>query len=86
MRILLLAYLLVFGGQSALAATYYVNAEKGNDANTGQSKNKAWKSIYHVNQQTFQPGDKILFKAGSVFTGSLMPKGSGKKGQPIVID
>lgn len=86
MRILLLAYLLAFGGQSALAATYYVNAEKGNDANTGQSKTKAWKSIYHVNQQTFQPGDKILFKAGSVFTGSLMPKGSGKKGEPIVID
>lgn len=36
--------------------------------------------------KTFGPGDRILFKKGSVFNGMFAPKGSGSSGNPIVID
>ncbi len=39
-----------------------------------------------VNNRTFQPGDRILLKAGSVWKEeTLSPKGSGEEGNPIVI-
>src|SRR5262249_35649890 len=31
-----------------------------------------------VNAMVFQPGDKVLFKAGTHYTGQLRPQGSGK--------
>jgi hypothetical protein len=34
---------------------------------------------------TFAPGDKMLFKAGGMWTGQLAPKGSGASGSPITI-
>lgn len=45
-----------------LAATnYYIDNLNGNDSNSGQSVDKAWKSLTKVNAKTFQPGDSILF-------------------------
>ncbi len=35
---------------------------------------------------TFSPGDEILFRRGSIFTGMFAPRGSGTAGQPIRID
>ena len=67
-------------------ATYYVDSQAGNDQNPGTVPTKAWKSLAKVNAATFGPGDKILFKAGSRYTGQLAPKGSGKEGRPIIID
>ncbi|MFD0670687.1 LamG-like jellyroll fold domain-containing protein [Cohnella sp. GCM10027633] len=66
--------------------TYYVDSAGGNDANAGTSANAAWQSLAKVNGTTFQPGDRILFKAGSSWTGQLWPKGSGTSAKPIVID
>jgi len=66
--------------------TFYVDNVSGNDDNAGSIRGKAWASLEKVNSVTFKPGDKILFKAGTVYTGQLKPKGSGKKGEPIVID
>ncbi len=68
------------------SATYYVDSQAGNDQNIGTVQEKAWKSLEKVNQHTFGPGDKILFKAGSRYTGQLAPKGSGKEGRPIILD
>ena len=70
----------------ALAATYYVDSAKGSDQNAGTSAEQAWKSLDKVNRTIFSPGDQILFKAGSRWTGQLKPQGSGKAGSPIVID
>jgi hypothetical protein len=70
----------------ALASTYYVNGAKGSDQNAGTSAEQAWKSLDKVNRTIFSPGDQILFKAGSRWTGQLKPQGSGKAGSPIVID
>tara|TARA_B100000809_G_scaffold266806_1_gene331794 strand:- start:13973 stop:15454 length:1482 start_codon:yes stop_codon:yes gene_type:complete len=68
------------------AKTYYVNGETGDDSYNGTHKNTGWRSLWKVNQQIFQPGDKILFAAGTSFDGALKFKGSGKKGNPIIVD
>ncbi|GIP30129.1 hypothetical protein J23TS9_52590 [Paenibacillus sp. J23TS9] len=65
---------------------YYVDAINGNDANNGQSESSAWKTVTKVNGITFKPGDRILFKAGGIWSGELWPKGSGTSGNPIKID
>jgi len=66
--------------------TFYVDNISGNDGNVGMSRGKAWAGLGKVNSVTFKPGDRILFKAGTIYTGQLKPKGSGKKGKPIIID
>lgn len=70
----------------APAATYYVSSSAGNDANSGTSSGAAWQTIAHVNAQTFQPGDSILFKRGDVWNESLVPPSSGTSGNPITLD
>lgn len=66
--------------------TYYVDAVGGSDANDGLSRSRAWKSLEKVNSTTFQPSDRILFRAGCRWTGQLRPQGSGAEGAPIAID
>lgn len=66
--------------------TYYLDVNTGSDDNTGISENSAWKSIEKISSRTFFPGDKILLKAGSVWEGQLLFRGSGDKNNPIVID
>ena len=68
------------------ATIHYIDSVTGNDDNTGASRGKAWASLDKVNSVTFKPGDRISFKAGTVYTGQLKPKGSGKDGKPIIID
>jgi hypothetical protein len=46
----------------------------------------AWQTIAHVNGQTFQPGDSILFKRGDTWNESLAPGSSGSSGNPIGFD
>ncbi|MED5019197.1 right-handed parallel beta-helix repeat-containing protein [Paenibacillus chibensis] len=65
---------------------YYVDSVGGSDASDGLSEASAWKTVAKVNSTTFMPGDRILFKAGGVWTGELWPKGSGTNGNPILID
>ncbi len=71
---------------TASATTYYVSSSTGNDANNGTSSSTAWQTIAHVNGQSFQPGDSILFKRGDVWNESLAPASSGSSGNPIVFD
>ena len=68
------------------ATTYYVSSSTGNDANSGTSSSTPWQTIGHVNGQTFQPGDSILFKRGDVWNESLAPRSSGSSGNPITFD
>lgn len=69
-----------------LASTYYLDAASGNDAASGLSPALAWQSLGKVNAKTFQPGDQLLLKAGSTWTGCLHPKGSGTASAKITID
>ncbi|MGA8273778.1 MAG: hypothetical protein WB919_19605 [Candidatus Sulfotelmatobacter sp.] len=70
----------------ATATTYYVSSSTGNDTNSGTASLSPWQTIGHVNGQTFQPGDSILFKRGDVWNESLTPASSGTSGNPIAFD
>jgi len=67
---------------------YYIDNINGDDSNDGKTPETAWKNLTKVNSSpAFKPGDKILLKRGSVWTGQyLFPKGSGAEGNPIIID
>ncbi|MEG0305931.1 MAG: hypothetical protein RR635_09610, partial [Oscillospiraceae bacterium] len=57
--------------------SYYVDANSGNDANTGASAKEAWKTLSKLNQTVFNPGDSIYLHADSVWNEQLVLKGSG---------
>ena len=67
------------------AATYYVSPN-GDDSKDGKTEQTAWKTIARVNQDTYIPGDKILFERGGEWTGkTLAPQGSGSAAAYIII-
>jgi hypothetical protein len=72
-------------GTSADAANYHVDSNQGLDSNTGTAPDAPWKTLQKANETTFQPGDSLLLKAGSQWTGTLKPQGSGTKEAPILI-
>jgi hypothetical protein len=76
--------------EAAFAATagkvYYLDSNAGNDAHGGNSAEQAWRSLGKLNQVTFGPGDKVLFKRGGDYAGVFQPKGSGSASAPIVVD
>ncbi|MET7000461.1 right-handed parallel beta-helix repeat-containing protein [Chitinophaga defluvii] len=65
--------------------TYYVDAQNGDDTKSGTSEALAWKTLSKVNATTFQPGDSLLLKRGSVWAAQLYPKGNGTATNPITI-
>ncbi|CQR53576.1 hypothetical protein [Paenibacillus riograndensis] len=82
---------LVSGAASPVAGaagtTYYVDSALGNDNAAGNSETSAWKTLTKVNTVTFNPGDRILLKAGGVWSNQYLDlKGSGTEGSPIVVD
>ena len=50
--------------------TYFIRSD-GDDAHSGTSRAEAWQSIERVNEQDFEPGDRILFRGGDTFRGTL---------------
>lgn len=71
--------------QSPGNTTYYLDSENGSDDNDGTTPETAWRTVKKASAMVYAPGDKILLKSGSVFTGQLWPKGSGEEGNPIEI-
>jgi hypothetical protein len=57
-------------GDPGPGRTFYVSPT-GNDGNSGTSPDDAWRTVDHVNQQFFQPGDTVLFQGGATFYGSI---------------
>lgn len=72
--------------EAVVGTAYYLDAIGGDDANPGTKPNKAWKSLAAVNQRVFGPGDQILIKAGTTYTGQFKPQGSGAAGHPIRVE
>jgi hypothetical protein len=70
---------------AATGTTYFVDSVKGNDSQSGKSESEAWATLQKVNSETFQPGDRILLKAGDSWSGTLSPKGSGSETLPIIL-
>ena len=85
---LLIAALLL--GSPAWAATYYVDFDKGDDAQPGTAQATAWKhapgdtnATNNPRSAALAPGDMVLFKGGVMYRGSVEIPASGKEGSPI---
>jgi hypothetical protein len=83
----------VFGAQNSPCSdtmagalnTYYVNAECGNDNNSGTSPGEAFASLIKINSLNLEAGTHVLLKSGTTYNEQLKPKGTGAAGKPIVI-
>ncbi|MBR8536150.1 right-handed parallel beta-helix repeat-containing protein [Carboxylicivirga sediminis] len=65
--------------------TYYVDANTGNDNNSGTSPDQAFATLEKVNTLSLKEGTHVLFKSGTSYAGQLKPKGGGVSGNPIII-
>ncbi len=65
---------------------FYISSG-GDDNNPGTTPEKAWKTLENVNKHDFSPGDKILFRAGDEFAGTLLldPADEGTEEQRLII-
>lgn len=65
----------------AAGRTFYVDARKGSDDAAGTSPATAWRSLDRANRADLKPGDKLLFKRGGTWTGTLTisDKGTAKR-------
>jgi hypothetical protein len=68
-----------------MATTYYVDSMDGRDEYDGKSPKTAFRTLAPVNGLRLEPGDNVLFRAGSVLDGALVPQGRGTAGRPITI-
>jgi len=67
----------------AANTTYYVSTS-GNDSNNGTTTSTPFQTIAKVNALNLQPGDKVLFKCGDTWRGTmLLITKSGASGNPI---
>jgi hypothetical protein len=85
--VLCMAAAVAIGAPDAMAVTYYVDnsSASANDGNTGTSQAAAWRTIARVNAQPLQPGDSVLFKAGTSYTGHVYIRSSGTQANLITI-
>ncbi|MGN0636498.1 MAG: hypothetical protein ACI4I5_09785 [Acutalibacteraceae bacterium] len=65
--------------------TVYVDSVGGSDANSGKSEGDAWKTLAKASSVAYEPGSKILLKAGSIFDGSFTARGNGTAENPITL-
>jgi hypothetical protein len=62
--------------------TYYVDPA-GSDDHDGLATERAWRTVAKVNEITFVPGDRVLFRGGGVWREMLEPRGNGSAEAPI---
>lgn len=79
---------LFLAGLSVNAANYYFSDETGDDSRSfSQAQNAAtpWKSISKLNAiiSSLNPGDKVFFRRGDSFYGTIRVNASGRSGAPI---
>lgn len=72
--------------ENAYGPAYYVDSQNGDDSRSGTSPQTAWKTLSKVNRTEFEPGTRILLKAGSIWNEALVPRSSGTADGLIVID
>lgn len=72
--------------EEASYMTFYVDNQNGNDSNDGTAPSRAWKTVRKVNRTAFEPGTRILFKAGGIWNEGLSLKSSGTNGFHIIVD
>jgi hypothetical protein len=67
------------------ATTYYVDncVTVGSDSNNGTSTSTPWLTVAHVNAQSFNPGDSVLFQKTCTWREQLTIPSSGTSGNQI---
>lgn len=74
--------------ETLVSATGYSISSSGDDTNNnGLSSSTPWKTLIKVNSifPTLKPGDRVLFKCGDTFYGTLNISASGASNNPIEI-
>jgi hypothetical protein len=82
---LLLLCLLAMASCAFAQTIHYLDCEGGDDARDSLRPDSAWKTLARASSYTYQPGDSLLLRRGSVCAGLLWPKGSGSEGKPITL-
>ncbi|WP_154859143.1 malectin domain-containing carbohydrate-binding protein [Cyclobacterium xiamenense] len=85
---LILCCTMFLAGLPLHAANYYFSSEIGDDSRSfSQARNAAtpWKSINKLNaiMSSLSPGDKVFFRRGDTFYGTIRLNRSGNSGAPI---
>jgi hypothetical protein len=77
----------VGGVVQAAGTTYYVDAERGDDSNSGTSEGRPWATIDKANTLDLNPGDRLLFRGGGAFAGNLRlgAEDAGTAENPVLI-
>jgi hypothetical protein len=85
-HLLLFCSIILLTGCTENGTEYYLDPI-GDDSAPGTSPGRAWKSIEKINATDLNPGDRVLFKAGKTFTGSLKfdLDDSGTPDNPVTI-
>uniref|UniRef100_UPI0025E4CE80 right-handed parallel beta-helix repeat-containing protein n=1 Tax=Algoriphagus sp. TaxID=1872435 RepID=UPI0025E4CE80 len=87
-RLLLIIAISVFYISETQATDYYFSSSTGDDnrsAVQAQNSSTPWRSIEKLNSFASQlrAGDRILFKSGDIFYGSILISRGGNSGNPI---
>lgn len=81
-----LSLLVLAAAPAALAVTYYVDAQNGDDQASGESTSSAFRTLARANQLALAAGDQLLLAGGQTHLGSLTFEGlAGAADAPIVI-
>ncbi len=67
---------------STNAATYYVDGQRGNDGNNGQSLSAPWRTLGKANSD-LQPGDTVFIRGGT-YNETIRPARSGTNAGSII--
>lgn len=81
--VFLISFLASCSGPSA--NEYFVDAEHGDDSNSGTCRKESWQTVEKVNSMTFKPGDNIYFKRQTTYAKGLQINGDGTEDAPILI-
>jgi hypothetical protein len=84
--VILLGFTLGLLSTPGQATTYYLDSVSGNDWHAGTAATAAFKTLQTAGSNLYHPGDQILLKAGSVWTGETLEiTTSGEPGDPIIV-
>ncbi|WP_162417069.1 malectin domain-containing carbohydrate-binding protein [Cyclobacterium roseum] len=89
-RVFLIAIFTFLVVSASFATDYHISNEKGNDSRSfsqAQNPETPWKSIEKLNAifSSLQPGDKVLFRRGESYFGTIIMNNSGTASNPIKI-
>ena len=83
--VLIIFVLLSISLANKLYATDYYISNNGSNNATGLSQEESFRTLEKINSLVLKHGDRIFFKAGDTFTGTLNLKYSGSLNNPITL-